>query len=370
MKLTLSRETLLEPLQLVIGVVERRQTLPILANVLLTLEGQSLAITATDLEIELIGLVTLDEPVAERTQVTVSGRKLLDICKTLPPGSSIDLQKDKDRVIVRSGRSRFILATLPVDTFPRFEETEANLEVTIGQKGLGQLLQRTHFAMAQQDVRYYLNGMLLEIKDSKIRTVATDGHRFAMNVFLNQENIAAPASQVILPRKGVLELMRLLKNDDFDTTTVVGQNFVRVKGNGFTFTSKLIDGRFPDYERVLPQEDGNRVILDRDVLREALIRVAILSNEKFRAIKFQLRPGLLHILANNPEQEEAEEALSVNYSGAELDIAFNVTYLLDVLNTLAPGDIKLTFTDTNNRMFIEEADSEGNSLFLVMPLQL
>lgn len=367
MKLSIQREALLEPLQLVIGVVERRQTLPILANVLLRVDGPQLSITATDLEVELIARIVLDEPAKEPAQVTVPGRKLLDICRTLPEGATIDLQRDKERLIARSGRSRFILATLPVDSFPRFEEGQSTIEFSIGEKQLNNLFQRSHFAMAQQDVRYYLNGMLIDVKDGKIRTVATDGHRFAMNGHDAPDN--KHAAQVIVPRKGIMELLRLLKSDDNNVNVSVGENQMRVHGNAFTFTSKLIDGRFPDYERVMPKEAGKFLLIDRDTLKEALMRVAILSNEKFRAIRLQLRSGLLHILANNPDQEEAEEILSVDYAGDELDIAFNVTYLLDVLNTVSAGNIKLTFIDANSRMFMEEAEGQ-DSLFLVMPLQL
>lgn len=367
MKLSIQREALLEPLQLVIGVVERRQTLPILANVLLKVDGPQLSITATDLEVELVARTNLDEPVKESAQITVSGRKLLDICRTLPEGATIDLQRDKERLIARSGRSRFILATLPVESFPRFEEGQPHLEFSIDQKDLTHLFQRSHFAMAQQDVRYYLNGMLIDVKQGKIRTVATDGHRFAMNGKDAQE--ANQSAQVIVPRKGITELLRLLKNENSNVNVSVGDNQMRVHGEAFTFTSKLIDGRFPDYERVMPKEAGKSVIIDRDALKEALMRVAILSNEKFRAVRLQLRPGLLHILANNPDQEEAEEVLSVEYNGSELDIAFNVTYLLDVLNTVSSGPVKLTFIDANSRMFMEEAEGE-ESLFLVMPLQL
>ena len=220
--------------------------------------------------------------------------------------------------------------------------------------------------MAQQDVRYYLNGMMFQINADKIRTVATDGHRFAMHNFptTNSGN-----SQIILPRKAVLELLRLLKNDDHQINTSIGDNYMRVQGQDFTFTSKLIDGRFPDYEQVLPKDAMQSILVDRDVFREALMRVSVLSNEKFRAIRFQLRKNLLHILANNPEQEEAEEMLTVDYTGDDLDIAFNVTYLLDILNTIESGDVKLTFLDSNSSMFIEEA-SENHSLYLVMPIQL
>lgn len=366
MKLSIEREALLEPLQMVIGVVERRQTLPILANILLTVENTQLSVTATDMEIELVASTTLPSS-TDSVQLTVSGRKLLDIVRTLPEGATIDLQQDKERLIVRSGRSRFILATLPVASFPRFETASPVLTLSLTQKDLSHLLQRSHFAMAQQDVRYYLNGMLLDVKDNKIRAVATDGHRFAMTG--KEIGVVDKTMQIILPRKGVLELLRLLKQDDAELNIEMGENHIRIVSAGFTFASRLIDGRFPDYERVLPKSAGNTVTLNADTLKSALMRVSILSNEKFRAIRLQLRSGFLHILANNPEQEEAEEILSVDYSGEELDIAFNVVYLLDVLNTVTAEMIRLTFIDANSRMFMEEADG-SDSMFLIMPLQL
>lgn len=368
MKLRIERSTLLEPLQRVTGVVERRQTLPILANVLLTLKNTQLAITATDMEIELIASAMI-EPMAAPEQFTVSGRKLLDIVRTLPEGAHIDLQQDQDktRLILRSGHSRFVLATLPVDTFPRFEAVSPTLKLPFTHKALHNLLQRSHFAMAQQDVRYYLNGMLLDVKDSKIRAVSTDGHRFAMNG--KTIDPMSEATQVILPRKGVLELLRLLEHDDTELRVEIGQNHLRVVSEDFIFTSRLIDGRFPDYERVLTKELGNTVTLDKEALKDALLRVSILSNEKFRTVRLQLQNNSLHILANNPEQEEAEETLAVDYAGEELDVAFNVAYLLDVLNTVATDTIRLTFIDANSRMLMEETD-ETDSLFLIMPLQL
>lgn len=367
MNISLPRETLFEPLQLVIGVVERRQTLPILANVLLTVEDNTLSITATDLEIELIGKSQLEQPHKERQQLTLPGRKLFDICRALPDKASIDLQQDKDKVILRSGRSRFTLSTLPVESFPSFESSQTTIELGLEQRSLNDLLQRTHFAMAQQDVRYYLNGMMFEIKQDKLTTVATDGHRFALHSFTS-----APSShsqQVILPRKGVSELMRLLKNEDQNILTSFGENHVRVQGKDFTFTSKLIDGRFPDYQKVLSKTTGQSIVLNRELLREALMRVSILCNEKFRAVRLGLRANLLQIIANSEHEEEAEEFLSIDYAGEEFEIAFNVSYLLDVLNTINSTEVKLTFIDTNSRMLMEEV-GESNSLYLIMPLQL
>lgn len=364
MKLSIEREALLEPLQMVIGVVERRQILPILAHVLLTIEDTQLSVTGTDMEIELTASVAVAP--TNSAQLTVSGRKLLDIVRTFPNGATIDLQQDKERLIVRSGRSRFVLATLPVDTFPRFGTVLSTLTVPLTQKELSSLLQRTHFAMAQQDVRYFLNGMLTDIKNNKIRTVATDGHRFAMSG--KAVDILDKTAQAILPRKGVLELLRLLKQDDSALSMEIGENHMRVLCDTFTFTSRLIDGRFPDYEQALLKHEGHAVTLDREMLKSALMRVSILSNEKFRIVRLQLRAGFLHILANNPEQEEAEEILPLDYAGEGLEIAFNVSYLLDVLNTTTAQSVQLTFMSENDSVFIEEESTD--SMFLIMPMQL
>lgn len=373
MNFSISRETLLEPLQLVIGVVERRQTLPILANVLLSLEGDTLSLTATDLEIELIGFAKLSEPVPAPAQITVSGRKLLDICRSLPFEAEIHWQQDKERVILRSGRSRFILATLPADNFPFFEETEVQLELDINAAHLEQLLQRVHFSMAQQDVRYYLNGMLMQVSADHIRTAATDGHRFAtwLCPISNQNK---DTTQVIVPRKGVTELLRLLKTDSDRVQIILGQTFIRIKSAQFIFTSKLIDGRFPDYTRLLPHDPGVTVVLSRELLREALNRVSVLSNEKFRVIKVQIHANSLQMVANNPDQEEAEEVLTIEYSGSDIEVAFNVFYLLDALNAITSEQVRLLFAEPNHRLFISEefasSDTDQQGVFLVMPLQL
>lgn len=372
MNLTIQREALLKPLQLVIGVVERRQTLPILANVLLSVKQDELAITGTDLEVELVGRALLEQPAKEAAKITVPGRKLVDICRALPEQSQIELYQDKERIILRSGRSRFILTTLPAADFPNIDSSEPELEFTLSQKELRSLLQRTHFAMAQQDVRYYLNGMLLEVNQGKIRTVATDGHRLALN------NTGSPIVnnslvQVIIPRKGIIELMRLLDNQEAEVTASVGSNHVRIHSNDFTFTSKLVDGRFPDYEKVLPQLGDKIITVERQTLREALVRASILSNEKFRGVRLQLRSGLLRITANNPEQEEAEEIIHLDYDGDDLDIGFNVNYLLDILNTVDTDKVKLSFSDSTSSVLVEEAD-EGRAgeqgTFVVMPLRL
>ncbi len=369
MKLSLHRETLLKPLQLVIGVVERKQTLPILSNVLLSTQNNNLSITGTDLEVELVGQTTIDQILPDLHQITVPGRKLMDICRALPENAPIELYREKERVVLRSGRSRFTLATLPAEDFPNLEKHESHLELSLPQRDLRRLLQRTYFSMAQQDVRYYLNGLLLEVLTGKIRAVATDGHRLATQVIDVPVNVQHRI-QIILPRKGVIELLRLLNDTEETVHLTFSNNHVRVSSEAFIFTSKLIEGRFPDYERVIPKNADKQILIDSEVLKQALTRTAILCNEKFKGIRFELRQDLLHISANNPEQEAAEEEVSIDYNGPELDIGFNVSYLIDILNTTNSGPIRLSFSDSNNSVLIEEADSADESAFVVMPMRL
>ncbi|MEH6515607.1 MAG: DNA polymerase III subunit beta [Halioglobus sp.] len=367
MKFEITREALLKPLNLVAGVVERRQTLPILANVLLVLDGDRLSLTGTDLEVELVGRVQL--PTAgESGEVTVPARKFVDICKSLPEGSDIKFSAEEGKVTVKSGRSRFTLSTLPAREFPSVEDSMGTHQFTLKQGELRRLIDRTGFAMAQQDVRYYLNGMLWELKAGQLRVVATDGHRLAMCTLPSKVESDSDA-QVILPRKGVLELSRLLLVDDEDIVIVLGSNHIRATTIDFTFTSKLVDGKFPDYERVLPRAADKIVIGSRLELRQAFTRTAILSNEKYRGVRLKLSADTLEILANNPEQEEAEELVAVDYSGDSLEIGFNVSYLLDVLGVLSGERIKLSLADPNSSALLEESE-DGDSLYVVMPMRL
>ena len=367
MKFAISREALLKPLNLVAGVVERRQTLPILANVLLVLDGDRLSLTGTDLEVELLGRVQLASA-GESGEVTVPARKLVDICKSLPEGSDIEFAAEDGKVKVKSGRSRFTLATLPAREFPSVEDSMGTHQFTIKQGELKRLIDRTGFAMAQQDVRYYLNGMLLELKGNQLRVVATDGHRLAMCTLPSPVDVGGD-TQVILPRKGVLELNRLLLEDAEDIVVVIGSNHARATTNDFTFTSKLVDGKFPDYERVLPRAPDKSVVGSRLELRQAFARTAILSNEKYRGVRLKLTTGSLDIIANNPEQEEAEEVVTVQYEGDGLEIGFNVGYLLDVLGVLSGEEVRLSLSDPNSSAMLEESDG-GDSLYVVMPMRL
>jgi DNA polymerase-3 subunit beta len=369
MKLNLDRETLLEPLQVAMGVVEKKQTLPILSHVLLCAQNNRLSITGTDLEVEIVGQSHIGNTDGQY-QATVPGRKLIDICKALPELANIELTQDKDRILLKSGRSRFTLSTLPTEEFPNIDNHQANLSFQIPQQELLALLAQTHFAIAQQDVRYFLNGLLLEARAGMLRAVATDGHRLALS------EIPAPIDkeqklQIILPRKGVMELMRLLSNVEAPIEVSIGNNHIRLVSDDFVFTSKLIEGRFPEYERVIPKNGDKILNLDRDELKQALQRTAILCNEKFRSVRFELQPNTLRILANNPEHEVAEEEVQIAYQQEDLNIAFNVNYLLDVLSTVPAGGIKLTLSDSNSSALIEsESSSHAQALYVIMPMRL
>lgn len=367
MHFTIQREALLKPLQLVAGVVERRQTLPVLSNVLLVVEGQQLSLTGTDLEVELVGRVALEDS-AEPGEITVPARKLMDICKSLPSDALIDIRVDEQKLVVKAGRSRFTLSTLPANDFPTVEEGPGSFTFNLIQSKLRRLIERTSFAMAQQDVRYYLNGMLIEVQTGVLRAVATDGHRLAMCAMEAAiEN--TEKHQVIVPRKGILELARLLTEQDGEVAIVLGQHHIRATTGEFTFTSKLVDGKFPDYERVLPRGGDKLVIGDRQALREAFSRTSILSNEKYRGIRLQLASGQLKIQANNPEQEEAEEEVAVDYNGGSLEIGFNVSYLLDVLGVMTTEQVRLILSDANSSALVQEAGNDDSS-YVVMPMRL
>ncbi len=368
MHFTIQREALLKPLQLVAGVVERRQTLPVLSNVLLVVQGQQLSLTGTDLEVELVGRVTLEEP-AESGEITVPARKLMDICKSLPNDTLIDIRVDEQKLLIKAGRSRFTLSTLPANDFPTVEEGPGSLTFNLVQSKLRRLIDRTSFAMAQQDVRYYLNGMLLEVSE---RSAACGRHRRSPpgDVLHGSCGIEqADKHQVIVPRKGILELARLLTEQDAEVSIVLGQHHVRATTGEFTFTSKLVDGKFPDYERVLPRGGDKLVLGDRQALREAFSRTAILSNEKYRGIRLLLSNALLKIQANNPEQEEAEEEVLVDYNGGNLEIGFNVSYLLDVLGVIGTEQVRLILSDANSSALLQEADND-DSAYVVMPMRL
>ena len=366
MKISIQREEFLKPLQQVIGAVEKRQTLPALANVLIRSEGDGLTITATDLEVELVAYV--DKRADEPGEVTIPARKLADICKALPDGAAITIVTEGEKALVTSGKSRFTLTTLPAAEFPALEEVASSREFEVPQGALKRLIEKTGFAMANQDVRYYLNGLMVEVSEGKLRAVATDGHRLAMSQCDAAVDAQTP-QQVIVPRKGVQELMRLLGDSEEAASIALSSNHIRVRLDGVRFTSKLIDGRFPDYERVLPQGGDKEVEIDRNVLRQSLQRASILSNEKYRGIRLSFEPGVLRIQAHNPEQEEAQDEIEIGYDGSPLEIGFNVNYLLDVLNTVEGDAVQGTLKDQNSSALLRDP-ADPASVFVVMPMRL
>lgn len=366
MKFVISREALLKPLQLVTGVVEKRQTLPVLANVLLEVRAQQLSLTGTDLEVELVGRVTLDE-VGQDGDITVPAKKLMDICRSLPEGAQIEVEQDDQRLNMRSGRSRFTLSTLPANEFPNVETIEGEQNFVLEQNKLRRIIDRTSFAMAQQDVRYYLNGMLFEVTANSLRAVSTDGHRLA--TAYTDLNGPQEQQQIILPRKGVLELAKLLSEPEASVSLAISTNHLRATTEAFTFTSKLVDGKFPDYSRVIPRNGSNVMMADRQELRQVFNRTAILSNEKYRGVRLVLNTDLLKVFANNPEQEEAEESVVVEYQGDALEMGFNVSYLQDVMSVLDTRQVKLTLSDANSSALLEEPE-DSDAMYVVMPMRL
>ncbi len=366
MKVIIQREELLPALQAVNGVVERRQALPILSNLLLQETEESTSITATDMEVEL--KTTINKSFGGAGEITLPARKLLDICRALPDEASLDINIDEGRATVVSGKSRFTLATLPAQEYPSIDMAESMVQFSIPQQSLKELLDKTAFAMAQQDVRYYLNGLLLEIDKERLRAVATDGHRLAL-CDTQLEIEADETIQIIIPRKGVVELGRLLQDKEDEAKISISTNHIRVELSHMQFTSKLIDGKFPDYQRVIPEQAVEQVVADRELLRQGLTRASILSNEKYRGVRILLETNKLRALAHNPEQEEAEEELEVAYAGAALEIGFNVSYLLDALGIVRTEKVKLSLTDPNNSCLLLPEKGE-ESKYVVMPMRL
>lgn len=365
MKFSAAREAILKPLQTVVGVVERRQTMPILSNVLLSVEGTKLKITATDLEVEMVA--EAEVKVDSGGEITVPGRKLHDIFRALPEGVNVELSLTGERLTIKAGRSRFTLSTLRAADFPTIDEIAAKQTLQVSRADLRRLVEKTHFSMAQQDVRYYLNGLLLETDKKRLRAVATDGHRLALSE-IELAGVATRDEQLIVPRKGVLELSRLLEGDG-DVQVALGANHIRVQLDGIRLTSKLIDGRFPEYSRVVPNQPKNVIKADRNLFRQALQRTAILSNEKYRGVRLELSPNSVIVQANNPEQEEAVETLEVEYAGEAMEIGFNVNYLLDALAAVDSEQVEFGVTDGNSSCLIREPGTEGTK-FVVMPMRL
>ena len=360
------RDQLLSPLQSVCGIVEKRHTLPILSNVLIEKNSESLTFLATDIEVQITSKSKTTG--TENIAVTVGARKLQDILRSLPEATEVSLTLTDKRLQVKAGKGRFNLQTLPAEDFPKMLITDDQpTRFSVTQKQLKKLFALVQYAMAQQDIRYYLNGLLLITKGNELRVVTTDGHRLAYAV--GPLTDTPSPIEVILPRKTVLELSRQLVDSEDLVEIILTPSQARFKFNNIEFISKLIDGKFPDYERVIPQHHGKIIKLSRNQLIQALQRVAILTNEKFRGVRLLLDAGSLKIISNNAEQEEAQEEIEIDYSGEPLDVGFNVTYLLDILNNVSEETIELHLADANSSaLFI--LPSNENFKYVVMPMRI
>jgi DNA polymerase-3 subunit beta len=364
----IERDALLKPLQAVTGIVEKRHTLPILSNVLIERKQGNLTMVATDLEIQVAARMELGKGPGEDTGLTVSARKLQEILRALPDGSEAALEVQNNRLQVRSGKSRFNLQTLPVGDFPAMAEPgAAQAKVSMPQKALRELLLLVQYAMAQQDIRYYLNGLLMVLEGGQVKVIATDGHRLsyaARALGQSQEK-----REVILPRKAVLELSRLLADSDDPVTIEIFGAVVRFGFGGTVLTTKIIDGKFPDYTRVVPTNYQKRFSIQRQALLQSLQRAGILSNEKFRGVRWMVSAGSLRISCTNNEQEEAQEELEITYGGDALDIGFNITYILDVLNNVHSDAVECAFGDANSSMLVTVPDI-SEFRYVVMPMRI
>jgi DNA polymerase-3 subunit beta len=362
----IARDALLKPLQAVSGIVERRHTLPILANVLLEHRDERLYVTATDLEMQITAHTDL--PGKEAQAITVAARKLQDLLRALPDAALLNVDAGNNKMIVRAGRSRFNLQTLPAADYPRIGVGQDQVQqLSLPQRDLRGLIKAAEFAMAQQDIRYYLNGMLLVIDDDSLQAVATDGHRLSWASLKVDGHYTR--QEVILPRKTVLELGKLLADSDDAVRIDVLANQVRFTFANIELVSKVVDGKFPDYNRVIPTGHTKAIELPRTELLATLQRAAILSNEKFRGVRLVLAPGLLKIICSNSEQEEAEEELEVGYQGETLDIGFNITYLLDVLQNQTMDRVQLAFGDANSSALIT-IPGRDDYKYVVMPMRI
>lgn len=361
------RDEILDPLSAVSGIIERRHTLPILSNVLLDRAADALAFVATDIEIQITAKSGL-EAAAEARSLTVGARKLLDILRALPETAEVTLQQQDKRLVVKAGKSRFTLQTLPAEDFPRLAKPAAEAtRFALPQKALRRLLGLVQYAMAQQDIRYYLNGLLMVVEDQTVKLVATDGHRLAYASLKLAAEL--PRQEVIVPRKTVLELSKLLAESDDEVRIELSAAQAAFSFGAVELVSKLVDGKFPDYTRVVPTQHKNKMQVEREPLRQALLRAAILSNEKFRGVRWVLGEGSLKIVSSNAEQEEAHEELEVKYSGDALDIGFNVNYLLDVLNNVSGNEIECAFGDSSSSALISYA-AEKDFKYVVMPMRI
>lgn len=366
MKFSISREAFLQPLSQVIGVVERRQTLPVLANFMLVARDGRLTVTGTDMEVELISTVNAD--VSQDGEITIPARKLIDIMKALPDGANIKFSVSDEKATLSAGRSRFTLSTLPASEFPATDQVETLENIVVNEAALKNMMDKTSFAMANQDVRYYLNGLLFDFSEKQLKAIATDGHRLAVCDLDGPVEITSDR-QLIVPRKGVMELARMLSADKEDVTLAIGRNHIRLVKGDTIFTSKLIDGRFPDYKAVIPVGADKQMLVDRSTFTHALQRASILSNEKYKGVRLEASGSTIKIIAHNPQHEEAVEEIEAELNFDRLAVGFNVTYLLDALMAIETEQVSLELIDANSSCLVSAPDSDVNR-HVVMPLKL
>ncbi|KEY91460.1 DNA polymerase III subunit beta [Candidatus Photodesmus blepharus] len=366
MKFTVERNQLIKPLQQVSSMLNSRPALPILGNLLVKVQNNMLSITSTDLEIEIVSSLVLKDSFEEGS-TTIPSRKFLDICRGLSQTSVLSIILQGDRLNIHSGRSKFSFSTLPANDFPNIEAWKSEIEVSLTQAELRGLVEKTKFSMANQDVRYYLNGMLFEIDGSVLRTIATDGHRMAVSQIQLMDNFKR--KQIIVPRKGVHELVKLLTVPEKPVVLQIGSSNLRIEVNDFVFTSKLIDGLFPDYRRVFPKNTNKTLEASCNDLHQAFSRVAIFSSEKFRCVRIKLVDTEMRIVANNSDREEAEEILDISFNGYPLEMGFNVSYMLDILSTLRCDKILMFISDANSSVLIRDFEDDS-TMYVLMPIRL
>lgn len=374
MKFSIAIDDLLPAIQSVIGVVEKRQTLPILSNILVNVRHGKFTITGTDLEVEITTVIPIEDNSLD-FDFTVPAKKLFDICKNLDTGVTLNFELIENKLILKSKKSRFTLITLSAENFPNLDPMTASSEFTISQHDLKFLIDSTQFSMANQDVRYYLNGLLFEIFNEELRTIATDGHRLAysyVDTLTNLINISKDSiQQLIVPRKAITELNRLLSDSSDQINVSISASHMNIVFKHLSFTTKLIDGRFPDYQRVIPATElcTKNIIADRHLLKQSLARIAVLSTEKYKAARLEFQKNNLIAVVHNPEQEEAEEHLSIEYDGDEFSIGFNVGYLVDALNAVKEDQVVLSLTDANSSCLISGLNNDAVK-YVVMPMRL
>lgn len=366
MRICTTREILLPAISTIGNIVERRQTLPILSNMLFQVTGGILNLTATDLEIEVRTFGSVDGE--GEGEFTLPARKFIDICRALPEHSVLDISVDGARAVIKSGKSKFSLGILPASDYPNIEFIAPDFSLEIEEATLKHLIENTAFSMAQQDVRYYLNGLLIEFDRGLIKAVATDGHRLALSE-KSIEDADLSKKQYLIPRKAVVELARMLDYTDKLVRIEFSQNLARFNVNETTFITKLIDGRFPDYNKVVPKICDKKAIIERHYLKDALGRASILSSEKYKGIRLSFERNVLLIQAHNPEQEEAEEQIDVEYSEEPLTIGFNAGYLLDILNSISTDTVIIELANSNSSALVKNPQDEG-SLYVLMPMRM